>query len=153
MMYAKGNDFIKDFAKRTRTNLSVVENGPYEVTQLINSMVGLLIIPETMQFKNITDSLIDGKLLDKMKNCIEANSYHAPINLQEISKHLRNAVAHSRIEFEAEKPNIITNPLIIHTVTFSDESMDGGAHFAIKVTVELLKEFLIAFSDSIANLP
>ena len=153
MMYARGNDFIKDFATRTKANLKIVENGPYEVTQLINSMVGLLIIPETLQFNKITDSLIDGALLDKMKNCIEANTYHTPINLKEISKHLRNAVAHSRIKFEAEKPNITTHPLIIHSVRFEDINKDTGESIAIKVEIDLLKDFLFAFSDTVSKLP
>lgn len=152
MMYAKGNDFIKDFTKRTRANLSVVENGPYEVTQLINSMVGLLIIPQTKQFKNITDSLIDGELLNKMKKCIESNSYRKPINLKQISRHLRNAVAHSNIEFEAEKPNITTQPLIIHSVRFRDSNKDTRESISIKIELDLLKDFLFAFSDSISNL-
>lgn len=151
MMYAKGNDFIKDFANRTKANLAVLGNGPYEVTQLINSMVGLLIIPETMQFNKITDTLVDSVLLDKMKNCIESNSYRKPINLQEISRHLRNAVAHSKIEFEAEKPNIINQPLIIHSVRFMD-SKDTGESISIKIELELLKEFLFAFSDALSKL-
>lgn len=153
MMYAKGNDFIKDFAERTKSNLAALENSPYEVTQLINSMVGLLIIPQQRQFKKITDTLIDSNLLNKMENCIKQNTYKKPINLQEICRHLRNAVAHSRIEFEAEKPNIISKPLIVHFITFTDENSDTGEHIAINVTVDLLKDFLIAFSESIANLP
>lgn len=153
MMYAKGNDFIKDFAVRTKANLATLDSGPYEVTQLICSMVGLLIFPEQKQFKSITDNLIDSELLQNMKKGISTNTYKEPINLQEICRHLRNAVSHSNIDFEAEKPVITTNPLVIHAVKFSDTDPHSGKHIEIKITIDLLKEFLLAFSDSTTNLP
>lgn len=34
MMYADGNDFIKDFVERPKMNLLRIESGPYEITQL-----------------------------------------------------------------------------------------------------------------------
>ena len=46
MMYPKNKRFIGEFAARTKENYSRVEYGPYEVTQLINSMVGLFIFLE-----------------------------------------------------------------------------------------------------------
>ena len=88
-----------------------------------------------------------------MKNSIVVNTYRKPIDLQEISRHMRNAVAHSGIEFEAEKPAITTEPLIIHSVIFDDTNSHSGERIEIKVTLDLLKEFLFAFSDAIINLP
>ena len=102
MMYAEGNDFIKDFARRTQANLSRLEKGPYEVTQLINSMIGLLIIPKEMQYKQIVDKLIKGELLEKVNNCITLDTYGQSVDLRQLCRHFRNAVAHSRIDFEAE---------------------------------------------------
>ncbi len=153
MMYAKGNDFIKDFAARTKENLTALSNGPYEVTQLISSTVGLLIFPEQKQFNRISDSLIDTKLLDCMKNSIVLNTYRKPINLQEICRHMRNAISHSSLEFEAEKPVITTDPLTVNSVIFKDTDQRSGEHIKIKITIDLLREFLFSFSDAIVNLP
>ena len=153
MMYAKGNDFIKDFVTRTKWNLSVVENGSYEVTQLINSMVGLLIIPEQKQYDNIVNSLIDNALFQKMLNCIVLNTYRKPLDLQQICRHLRNGVAHSNLSFEAEKSPVVSHPLEIHSIMFADSNVQTGEQIKIKITVDLLKEFLLAFSDAVSNLP
>jgi hypothetical protein len=49
MMYA---EVVRDFARRTKANLAAIErlcaNGEevYEVTQLVNSMLGLLVLPQ-----------------------------------------------------------------------------------------------------------
>ena len=153
MMYAKGNDFIKDFVTRTKSNLAALGKGPYEVTQLINSMVGLLIIPEQKQYNSIINTLVDNVLFQKMINSIVVNTYKKSIDLQQVCRHLRNAVAHSNLIFEAEKPAIIAQPLIIHYVTFSDSNVRTGEHIEIKLSVDLLKEFLMAFSDAVSNLP
>lgn len=153
-MYAKGNDFIKDFATRTKANIEELQGSPYEVTQLINSMVGLLIIPEQKQFKKIVDSLVETDLWNQIVNCITVNTYTTSINLQQICRHLRNSIAHSSIDFEAIKPSIKTQPLIIHSISFTDSNpRNKSEKIMIKMPISLLKEFLYAFSDAMGNLP
>ena len=45
-------DLVRDFARRTRTNLEFIRHARnhgesvYEVTQLVNSMLGLLVFPQ-----------------------------------------------------------------------------------------------------------
>ena len=151
-MYASGKDFVKDFALRTKQNYYALKGSPYEVTQLINAMVGLLIIPEQILFDHISDSLLSDELFQKMSSCVAFNTYKKPINLREICRHLRNAVAHSHIEFQAEKPNISTNQLIIHSVTFTDINEKTKERIKILVPISLLEEFLLTFSDSVTNL-
>lgn len=62
MMPAKGDEFIKDFALRTKENYRMVQKGSYEATQLINSTVGLLIIPQQEQYDKIVDSIVSEEL-------------------------------------------------------------------------------------------
>lgn len=153
MMYAQGDEFIKDFVMRTKSNLFFLEKSQYEVTQLINSMIGFLIIPEQKQYNHIVDGMIDDVLFQKISNCIDKNTYSTAVNLQQICRHLRNAVAHSNISFQAEKPNISSQPLIIHSAKFVDENKRTNEYIEITLTIELLKEFLIAFSEAVSNLP
>src|SRR3954454_13841692 len=54
------NPVVKDFARRTRANLEVVRamhnkdgDSVYDVTQLINSMLGLLVFPQQEYMNNI----------------------------------------------------------------------------------------------------
>ena len=90
MMYISKDSFIKEFAKRTKANYLSLSAGPYEVTQLINSMVGLLIIPEQKAYEKICDSLIDQQLLNKMKDptCLKKYTYN--LNYSWSHKRFRN---------------------------------------------------------------
>lgn len=57
MEYAKDSAFVKDFIHRTKEN---IRNGthPYEVTQLVNSLIGLLVLPKERHYTNIQDKMI-----------------------------------------------------------------------------------------------
>lgn len=50
MEYAKGVEFLKEYAQRTLANLIVVEekslDGAYEVTQLVNSLLAMIVFPK-----------------------------------------------------------------------------------------------------------
>lgn len=150
-MYAKDDEFIKDFAARTKANYEALKRGSYEVTALINSAIGLLIIPRAKAFKKICDSMISTELLATLTspNCLKVNTYSEPICLQEICRHMRNAIAHARIEFEAEKSPRKTDPIEIKKVIFKD--CYGNQKFELQVSVDIFEQFLFAFSGAIAE--
>ena len=54
-------EFFKEFFRRTKHNLECIEqqNDAYSVTQLINSLFGMLIFPQQKYCKDIR--IIDGK--------------------------------------------------------------------------------------------
>lgn len=92
MLYSK-QDGIKDFIKRTKENLDLYidqnkrnpSRYPWEVTAIINSFLGLIILPqekETELLKNIKIPRITEKIKIS-KRTSEA-----------LFKHLRNSVAH-----------------------------------------------------------
>lgn len=151
MMYASKETFIKEFAERTKANYQRLRTGPYETTQLVNSMVGLLIIPEQRVYNKISDSLLDEQLLNKLKDssCLRRYTYPGHLNLQQICRHLRNAIAHSHIEFEAIQPPMMTAPITIESIILKDT--DGTHYFEMKMSATLLEEFLFAFSDAISK--
>ena len=128
-------------------------SGSFEVTELINSMVGLLIIPKEQYLSQVTNNLIDQGLLNKMIQCIRKDDY-SDSTLKGIVKHMRNAVAHGRIEFCAEKPPLNEAPLIIHSVIFKDQDdiKRPSKYFEIEINADLLEEFLFAFADGILTL-
>ena len=152
MMFAKGDEFIKDFALRTKENYRMVQKGPYEVTQLINSAVGLLIIPQQKQYDKIVDSIVEEELLQDLQNCVIKNTYPQNLDLGQIARHLRNSIAHARFEFIAEKLPQKWKPIQIHNVVFKDVDERRHYEFEISLTVELLEKFFFAFSDAVANL-
>ena len=152
MMHAKGDEFIKDFALRTKENYRLVQRGPYEVTQLINSAVGLLIIPQQKQYDKIVDGIVSEELLQDLQNCVVKNTYPQNLNLGQIARHIRNSIAHARFEFIAEKLPQKSKPIQIRKVVFKDEDERRKYEFEISLTVELLEKFFFAFSDAAANL-
>lgn len=159
MMTATGIEFISDFIRRTRSNYDKLSGGEYEVTQLINSAIGLLIIPKESKDIKISDDFIDSALFEEIKKGIKNNTYvenkNDPITLQQIVKHLRNGIAHGRFQFEAEKVSDDAKNILIHSVVFEDSSRASNKKphedFKIEISVELLRNFFIAFSDAVAN--
>lgn len=147
-MLASGNEFIKEFAERTKHVYEDAKKGDYEVTALINCMVGLLIVPKERLFDKIDNAILGNEKVAELKKCVKANSYHQTLDLKFICRHLRNAVAHSNFEFKAEKPVIIGNPLIINSVVFEDHD-DFGHSCDIEMNTDQLENFLYAFTDSI----
>lgn len=150
MMVRNGIGFIKDYIFRTKENYKKLKNGPYEVTQLINSMVGFLILPKEALNGKITDTLIQKSTLLEVQKCIRLNTYSKPMpndNLEQICRHMRNAVAHNRITFHAEDNVVAGNVAQIHSITFKDGY--GAQKFEMTLEVDLLEKFLLEFADGI----
>lgn len=151
------SDLVKDFAQRTLDNYENY-HGNYKVTQLINSMIGLLIFPKEEYFQNhnrkIRDTLINPDLLDRMRNTVLENTQDGKDmgspHLFRIVQHMRNAVSHCGISFNADDPEAER----IKSVQFIDDYTYNSVHKAFKMTVsiDLLKEFLTEFANAIINL-
>jgi len=96
---------VKDFAKRTKHNLRLIQehhkkgNEAYEVTQLINSCLGLLVLPQQNFIRSIPETPID-KLIDDgwIIPTVDGN-YPQVKDLNELMRYMRNAIAHCNIEF------------------------------------------------------
>ena len=150
MMPATEKEFIRDYIERTKLNYERLKAGPYEVTQLINSAIGLLIIPEQKLYDKITNKMISKQLLNELIVHIQINTYDKQPNLKIIARHLRNGLAHARLELKAQEQPEFDKPLLIESVIFRDE--DGEKSFQIELPIETLEQFFYAFSDAAASL-
>jgi hypothetical protein len=150
MMVRNGIGFIKDYIFRTKENYKNLKNGPYEVTALINSMVGFLILPKEALKRKITDTLIQKSTLLGLQKCIYMNTYSKAMpndSLDQICRHMRNAVAHNRIIFHAEDNVVAGSVPQIHSITFKDGY--SAQKFEMTLEVDLLEKFLLEFADGI----
>jgi len=128
-----GKDFVKEFSRRTFENLKMVcdnkdkDGKPdYEVTQLLNSFIGLLIFPKEgpFSYKRRQDINFPNSEIQKIaedSNCRKGNGdchgdYFCMI------RHLRNAIAHKRIEV-VSKGVIAEQESIIEGVRFCDRQV------------------------------
>lgn len=136
-------DLVCDFAKRTLANHKSYY-GKYEVTNLINSSLGLFVFPEQKFFNEISDELISAELFNELKRNIESN-YNEPINFKNICNHIRNGISHFRLEIKANNCSEITEVII------KDKSNKDGILRSFKITfsIKLLERFFLEFSDVI----
>lgn len=99
--------------------------------------------------------MISTELLEELKSCITKNTYRKAIDLSQIVRHLRNGIAHARIDFEGEQPPVKSDPPIINHVIIGDHSDASGKKpaedFEIKIPVETLRKFFYEFSDAVAK--
>ena len=146
--------FVKDFYRRTLMNLERY-NGEYDVTFLINSMVGLLIVPKEKFFasEELLDRYVDAQILERVRSCIKKNLVDKEDNpnksLEKIIRHLRNAVSHGRMTILGEMPVRKGELVPIGSINFIDKGKykDNASkkwvytYFEMEINVELLKEF------------
>jgi len=110
------DDLVKDFAKRTLINLDYVQKQQqagipvYEVTQLVNSLLGLLVFPREhwinkIPMKPLVDLVDDGwpklEILYQNPRSVECK------DLKQLTRYLRNAISHCNVKFIPGNDNYI----------------------------------------------
>lgn len=126
------NPVVKDFARRTRANLEIVremhKQDPgrvYEVTQLINSMLGLLVFPQQGYMKNIPKTSLK-ELVEQGWPIPEVDGPYPQVpNLYQLVRMLRHAIAHFNVEFLSDDIGQLTglrvwneNPRLGNAITW-----------------------------------
>lgn len=99
-------ELIRDFAIRTRKNLSIIEKlkddpefEAFEVTQLVNSTLGLLVFPHEKYMGKIPDIPLT-ELENQGWPTIKITKSGKPCKtLDQLVKNLRNSIAHCNVEF------------------------------------------------------
>lgn len=176
--------FVKDFGERTRKNLDVIERisneqqdaiepQVYEVTQLINSLLGLLIIPQqALQAAQNTSNYNayrfydNGELRALIKSLQERKRLYPSnehISEEEFIRRMRNAVAHPDrgIQFFPISNYKISNQGYIHKskktkkisyIYFMDRENDYEGVFCVLLSLDEVRKVAISISDSISQM-
>jgi HEPN pEK499 p136 len=120
------SDLVTDFAKRTLANLDIVKRAveagnpeAYEVTQLWNSLLGLIVAPRELDVQRLP-SLTLAQLHALGWPDITTGGKLQKATLEGLVRSLRNAVAHFNVEFQANGNGEI------HEVWLWNEEMKGG---------------------------
>jgi hypothetical protein len=96
---------VRDVMRRTMHNLQFVEahkspDGPYEVTQLLNSFLGALAHPwEAYRNEICAKSLAEAAAIGWPNIAKERPRDHDPESLADLVRFMRNAIAHGKVEF------------------------------------------------------
>lgn len=154
MQFLKPDNIMPEYIERTLKNLNYIElhrSKTYEVTQFINALVGLLILPKESTFNRIEDTDVPNSLLERIRNQITVcktgcknNNQDEAKNLQNIVKHLRNGICHWHIEFYGSND--------IEEIRIQDFIPKTNIQtFEGRFDVNLLREFILEFSTSMAQ--
>lgn len=142
-------EFVKDFAFRTKKNLKYIESkknigcdSVFEFTQLVNSLLGLLVIPQERECDRICNNFVSQKTCEGLKACIERNDYNNECDFTNILRHMRNAIAHGQVEIGATNGEI-------SSILFIDKNHNNCRQFHIRLTCSQLRDFIEEFSDSL----
>jgi len=136
-------DFPKDFIRRTQANLKKYK-GKYDVTNLINNCLGLIIIPNQFYVENLPDynfTELDKKTygINLLNITYESNNNYS---LYQTSKHIRNGIAHGRIQQISSSSKKIVKLRISDSLT-----QHGPDNFSIEITPYELMRFSIKISN------
>lgn len=147
MRYASRNEAL-GFAERTRKNLKRIDDAytahedVHPVTQLVNSLLGLVVIPRERHLvsqlgKTDLEALV---ALGWPKWTFEVGSCDT---LEDLMRRLRNSIAHGHFEFSSEATELAD-------VTISAEDYKSGGRvlcWRAQITATDLKDFCLRFID------
>jgi hypothetical protein len=132
-------NFPKDFLERTKENLKNY-TGNFEITNLINNCLGLIIIPNEL----LIDNLSVYEFTDNDKSYgISKKNIHTNISndysLKKIVKGIRNGLAHGNIEQRTKNKEI--SGLKISNI-YEDKTK-----LTVEFTIEEFEEFTMKISN------
>lgn len=139
------SDFPRDFTERTRAN---IENytGQYEVTNLINNCLGLIIIPKELLSENLPDYTFtetDASYGISKTNITYEENYN--FSLKNVVRHIRNGLAHGRIEQQS------INGAITGVRIYDCKRNGLNENFAIELTIAELAAFATKLSNGFTS--
>jgi HEPN pEK499 p136 len=157
-------DLVRDFVSRTRANLAVIDRlheqdstSPfYEVTQLLNSLLGLVVIPFARLLDDKRGEAHGHLLNDRLSQRpitetgvadfplvrLNRTGGRGPSNLYELLRGVRNAIAHADIDFNGSGGQIAE--VILHCqISRRQRKWD------MTFTVRELRVFVEAFADEV----
>ncbi|ULH14670.1 HEPN family nuclease [Deinococcus sp. KNUC1210] len=148
------DSLIFHFVERTIVNLNYIsdrkgESGPYEVTQLINSMLGLLIIPIEKYGKYNRTALSNDKRFEEIKGQYATLIENREINsLFDFLRSLRHAFAHGNIELKGER---LVESILIWNYEFLHGRSTDKINWEIEISVEKLHRLVVLIADHISE--
>jgi len=143
-------NLVQDFAYRTRKNLDTLrtlqQTQPdvevYEVTQLINSMLGLLVFPEQRFFNEIPRTPLDELARQGWPIPKVEGDYPQVKDLQQLVRYLRNGISHFNIKFYADGRAKIEGLLIWNEDPRNNNDITWKARLSIDDIEKITSRFI-----------
>ena len=148
-------NLVQDFARRTIINLEIIKDYKantkgevYEVTQLINSMLGLLVLPREHFIDEIPETPLKDLENEGWPRIQQSTKYDQCNTLRALIKNLRNAIAHFNVEFRTGVDEEIVGLCVWDEYTNRKKNRkEKIRHWEAEMTLETLEKFARCFSD------
>lgn len=143
------NNLVIDFIQRTKDNLEYIERAHtlepsaqvYEVTQLINSLLGLIVFPKEQYFHHIPATPLQELVAKGWRVPNVSGNFDQVKNLRQLMQYLRNAIAHSNVEFISDGYQLTGIRLW--------NCNRGAKNWQVEMDIRDLRELTIKFIDLI----
>ena len=141
--------FIIDFAKRTRANLEFIEaaqsrgENVFEVTQLANSLLGLLVFPREHYMKSIPNTHLSELAEQGWPTIRTTHGKLKQNNLKQLMRMLRNSIAHCNVEFIADENSEIIG------IKVWNKNDNGEKTWQAKLSIDDLRSIAFKFIELI----
>ncbi len=132
------------FVNRTKCNLGIIQklssNGepPYEVTQLVNSLLGLVLLPQQSLFSKIPHTPFNNLRTEGWPSAFLKSSTRSDLhdNLHSLLICLRNGIAHFNIKLHGDGESITK-------VTILDRAnKNPSPHWEVSLSIDDLKQIV-----------
>jgi hypothetical protein len=143
-------EILKEFASSTRANFKVIEslkkrgnNDVCKTTQLINSCLGLLILPQQEFYDKIPTTPLNELKENDWPIPKAVNGTPQAGNLSQLFSFLRNAISHSHIKFITDNNNQVK------MLNVWNENLQKQKTWDANLSIEDLFKLLNKFSELI----
>ena len=146
MSHYKNQEF--DFINRTRTiieqydKLELSKSERFEVTLLLNCLVGLLILPQQNWFDTLPIDLVSQKEWGINPNHISTIKTGETKNVKDVARHLRNSVSHYRFKAFENKSNDISS------IKFEDYDPSNNKTFEAIIPISSIRQFTTKLTNT-----
>lgn len=137
-------DFKYDFIQRTLQDINNY-TGNYEVTALLNSCVGLLIIPKENLFNVLPTKTVQDFDLETQKLFIN-DGRHNTHSVKNIVIHIRNSISHGNFQQKSIHNGQIES---LEFQDFNPPDMGGNKTFEMIISVDEFKKFAIRVATEV----
>lgn len=141
-------NLVHDFAVRTLKNLDAIEasiaHDPkaevFEITQLINSMLGLLVFPRERFLESIPETSLDDLRSNGWPIPTMTGSPPHASNLRDLIRCLRNGISHCNLEFTSDGHEL--TGLRIWNCPQKSQTKNWEAEMGLRELREIVRKFI-----------
>ena len=148
---------IVDFARRTRENLLFIEHAEeqgasvFEVTQLANSMLGLLIFPQQRYMNHIPETPLSDLVEQGWPEIKPTEGKLEKDNLKQLVRTLRNSLAHCNVEFIANHEGHISGLRLWNTPPRQPKVLTWKAELSLADLRTIAMKFIGLIEDGVVG--